>query len=154
MNLFLIVILGVNSFLVILLYFIMRRKRKLFSERFGAVLAMSGTGIFSLNIGLVVHLLVKDEMSLLSVLSILIGGLIGFLFGSLVKFQSILTGFTHGVVGGIMGTMLAAVILNPSLCNLPSSYLLNISQNIMIFSVFGTILSVISMGLLCYSLRV
>ena len=154
MNLYLIGILLVNSFLVFLFYKIMKRKRKIFSERFGAVIAMSGTGILSLNIGLVVQFLIKDDLSLLSVTSIIVGGLIGLLFGSLFKFQSVLNGFSHGIIGGIMGTMLGAVILNPSLCNLPSSYLNSVEQNIAIISLFGTVLSIKTIGLLWYSLRV
>ncbi len=51
-----------------------------------------------------------------------------------------------------MGTMLGAVIKNPSLCSLPTVNINMVEQNTIIFSLFGSILIVLTTGLLWYSL--
>jgi len=53
-----------------------------------------------------------------------------------------------------MGTMLGAVIQNPTLCSLPAANLFITQQNMVVFSLFGATLVVITISLLHYSLRV
>jgi hypothetical protein len=154
MTLFLIGMLMVNALGGLAMYIIMYKKRKVFSDHFGMIMATCSSGILSFNIAMLIYFLFPLHLSYISFVTTMIGGLIGILFGSLVKFQSLLSGFFQGVVGGMMGTMLSAVIQNPSLCSLPSSYINNIEQNMIAFSLFATVVMFITMGLLYYSLKV
>jgi hypothetical protein len=154
MTLFLIGMLMVNTLGGLTIYIIMYKKRKVFSDHFGMIMAACSSGILSFNIAMLIYFLFPFDLSYISFVTTMIGGLVGILFGSLVKFQSLLSGFFQGVVGGMMGTMLSAVIQNPSLCSLPSSSINSLEQNMVAFSLFGTVLMFITMGLLYYSLRV
>ncbi|MEC2322890.1 hypothetical protein [Lederbergia lenta] len=115
-------------------------------------MAMCASSILSLNMGMNLLFLLPASISLTSIISGIIGGSIGILFGLLVIFQSLLSIFFYGVVGGLMGTMLGAVIKNPSLCSLPTVNINMVEQNTIIFSLFGSILIVLTTGLLWYSL--
>jgi membrane-bound ClpP family serine protease len=154
MTFFLIGMMGWNILMGLTIYKIMYGKRKLFSDRFGMVMAMSCSGILSLVLAMLLHFLFPIQLSFILLLSSIIGGSIGLLLGALVNFQSLLSGFTHGVVGSIMGTMLSAVIQDPSLCSLPPSYTMSLEQSIVTFSLFVTSLVVLTISLVYYSLRV
>ncbi|MGO4886394.1 hypothetical protein ACJ2A9_01435 [Anaerobacillus sp. MEB173] len=154
MNLLLIMILIVNGLIGSLIYNLMYKKRKLFTDRYGMVMTMCSSGVLSVNLAMLIHFLLPANLVLITFIATVIGGTIGILFGSLVKFQSLLAGFFYGAIGGIMGTMFGAVIENPALCGLPASYLNSVDQNMIIFSLFGTALVSTSIGLLYYSLRV
>lgn len=154
MVLFLIGILAFNSLIGLSIYLVMYKKRKVFSDHYGMIMAMCSSGILSLTIAMVTFFLFQATLSIVALLTTVIGGSIGILFGSLVKYQSLLAGFSQGVIGGIMGTVLGAVILDPSLCSLPSSYSAGINQTMIAFSLFGTALVMITISLLYYSLRV
>jgi hypothetical protein len=144
----------VNTLGGLTIYIIMYKKRKVLSDHFGMIMATCSSGILSFNIAMLIYFLFPLHLSYISFVTTMIGGLIGILFGSLVKFQSLLSGFFQGVVGGMMGTMLSAAIQNPSLCSLSSSYINNIEQNMIAFSLFATVVMLITMGLLYYSLKV
>jgi hypothetical protein len=91
---------------------------------------------------------------MITFLTVIVCGCIGTLFGSLVKFQSLLAGFFQGVIGSLMGNMLSAVIKDPTLCSLPATYLNSVEQNMFAFSLFGLLLVFITTCLVDYSLRV
>ncbi|MFD1735425.1 hypothetical protein ACFSCX_02510 [Bacillus salitolerans] len=154
MKLVLIVMLVINCLIGLTIFIIMSRKRKLFSDRFGMIMAMSCSGILSLVIAMILHFLLPVPLSFIIFFSALVGGAIGIFFGALVTFQSLLSGFTHGVIGSIMGTMLSAVVQNPSLCSLPPSYFMSLEQSMVTFSLFGTCLVVITISIVYYSLTV
>nr|MBA5586557.1 hypothetical protein [Anaerobacillus isosaccharinicus]QOY38709.1 hypothetical protein AWH56_021280 [Anaerobacillus isosaccharinicus] len=154
MNLLLIVILGCNLLMGSLLYLLMFRKRKLFTDRFGMIMASCSSGILSLHLGMIIYFLLPINLAYIVILTTIVGSVIGILFGSLVKLQSVLAGFFYGALGGIMGAMFGAVIENPALCGLPISYINSVEVNMIVFSLFGTALVFTAVGLLYYSLRV
>ncbi len=117
-------------------------------------MSMSISGILSLTIAMILQFLYADQMYMMMALTVLIGGGIGILFGSLVKFQSLLAGFLNGIIGSLMGNMLAAVVKDPALCSLPASYLISLEENMVAFSLFGTLLVFMTISLVNYSLRV
>ncbi|WP_232718587.1 hypothetical protein [Bacillus sp. FJAT-45037] len=153
-NLFLIMLLMLNMIFGIVNYFLLYKKRKLFSDRYGMIITICSTGVLSLNLAIILHFLLPIHLVLIMSVSTAIGGIIGILFGSLVKFQSLVAGYFYGTIGGIMGTMFGAVIENPSLCGLPASYLNSVTQNIITFTLFGTVLVMTTFVLVYYSLRV
>lgn len=137
-----------------MIYKIFYKKRKLYDDRFGMIMAMSCSGILSLNLSMIVQFLFPENFSIVMIISVIVCGLIGVLFGSLVKFQSLLAGFFNGIVGSLMGNMLGLVIKDPSICSLPAAYLTNINQNMMLFGVFGTFLACVTIFFVFYSLKV
>ncbi|WP_299092203.1 hypothetical protein [uncultured Metabacillus sp.] len=154
MTLYLACLLIVNSVIAIIMYRILFKKRRLFNDRFGMIMSMSISGILSLTIAMILQFLYADQMYMMMALTVLIGGGIGILFGSLVKFQSLLAGFLNGIIGSLMGNMLAAVVKDPALCSLPASYLISLEENMVAFSLFGTLLVFMTISLVNYSLRV
>ncbi len=147
-------LLMLNMIFGIVNYFLLYKKRKLFSDRYGMIITICSTGVLSLNLAIILHFLLPIHLVLIMSVSTAIGGIIGILFGSLVKFQSLVAGYFYGTIGGIMGTMFGAVIENPSLCGLPASYLNSVTQNIITFTLFGTVLVMTTFVLVYYSLRV
>ncbi len=152
-------VLIVSSLLVsvglgVFIFATMWKKRKVFNERFGTVIPLCSSGVLSFTVALNIHFLFQVEFALILFMATGFGAGIGFLFGSLYKYQSMLVGFYHGAFGGMMGTMLSAVVLNPSICSLPNDYLQSTEQNIHIFGGFGLFLSLITFSLLHYSLKV
>ncbi len=135
-------------------YFVMYKKRKLFTDRFGMVMAMVGSGILSFNLAMMLFFMFPFNLSTLAIISTLVGGSIGIMYGALVRFQSLLGGFSQGTLGAIMGTMFGAVVENPALCGLPASYFTDVEKTMILFSLFGTGLVMTTFGLLFYSLRV
>lgn len=154
MTMYLVGFMCMNWLIGFVIFKIFYKKRKLYNDRFGMVIAMSCSGILSLNLSMIFQFLFLDHALVGLVLTVLIGGAIGVAFGSLVKFQSILAGFSHGVIGSLMGNMLGIVVKDPSICSLPGAYFTMIGQNMMIFTVFGTLLVLITILLVYYSLRV
>jgi hypothetical protein len=154
MTIYLASLLGVTSFIGFFMYKVFYKKRQLYNDRFGMVIAMSSSGILSLNGSMLAQFIFPDHIFLILLLTVVIGGSIGILFGSLVKFQSLLAGFLQGVVGSLTGNMLGIVVEDPSICSLPAPYLTMIEQNTVIFSVFGTLLVFITVSIVYYSLRV
>ncbi|MGD6942919.1 hypothetical protein ACQCT6_12870 [Cytobacillus gottheilii] len=144
----------VNGLMGFFFYFVMYKKRKLFADRFGMVMAAAGSSIFCMNLAMLLHFIFPFEIGVLAILSTVIGGGIGLLYGALVRFQSLLAGFSHGSIGSIMGTMVGAVVENPALCGLPAAYFNDVENNMILFGLFGTGLVFATFGLLFYSLRV
>ncbi|MFC4403385.1 hypothetical protein [Gracilibacillus xinjiangensis] len=154
MLIFLLTMLLINSLIGIWLFTGMFKKRKVFDDRFGMIMAACSGGIISFSISLQLAFLLPLSFSYISLINVIIGGSIGILFGSLVKFQSLLSGYFQGFIGAIMGTMLSAVTQDPSLCNLPIYYEESILHNMYYFSVFGTTLTMLTAYLIKYSMKV
>ncbi|MFP7485170.1 hypothetical protein SFC65_13460 [Priestia filamentosa] len=154
MGFFLYGVLILNCLIGAFLYIMMRRKRKIFSDRYGMIMAMCASGVLSFALAMVIEFLNKNDSIVISILVLVISGALGIMFGALVKFQSLLSGFFQGTVGGIMGTMFGAVVKNPSLCNLPSESPYTVEQSIVMFSLFSTVLVIVTVSLLLYSFRV
>ncbi|MGG3797905.1 hypothetical protein [Metabacillus fastidiosus] len=143
-----------NGIVGILLYLLVMKKKKIFADRYGMVVAMCGSGVLSLHLAMLTVFLIPDYFIIQVLFTLGIGAFIGKKFGSLMKYQSLLSGLFHGIIGGIMGMMLGIVILNPSLCGLPSASLDSLQDNVLIFTNFGTVLVIMTGSLLYYSLKV
>ncbi|MED4017962.1 hypothetical protein ACWE42_10280 [Sutcliffiella cohnii] len=141
-----------NCLVALITYRILFRKRRLFSERYGMIIAMTCSGVISLIISMLVQFTMEVQIAtFLTVISCVI---VGAFFGALVTFQSILAGVLNGIVGSLMGNMLGAVVKDPTICSLPVSYLNTVEENMLIFGVFGTLLTCITMSLVYFSLKV
>ncbi|WP_175638921.1 hypothetical protein [Metabacillus schmidteae] len=154
MTIFLICTVIFNMLISITIYKILVRKKKIFNDRFGMIMAMSLSGVISLSIAMNIQFLFSVPSVPLMIITVLTGGFIGVLFGSLVKFQSLLAGYSQGILGSVMGSMFGAVVLDPALCSLPIAYVETIQQNTIIFSLFSTCLVLSTSFLIYYSLRV
>nr|WP_309101277.1 hypothetical protein [Fredinandcohnia onubensis] len=137
-----------NSFLTI------RKRRLNFSDRFAMIVAMSSSMVFSLVIGMLFSFLFPFTLTTILFIAVISGGIMGVIFGTMIKFHSVLAGFFGGTSGGLMGAMIGAVVQDPSLCGLPFDSAMNLVKNMVIFSVFGTILVLVCFRLLTYSLKV
>lgn len=136
-------ILLMNSLCGVFLYFTLKKKRRVVHERVAFLIILCSSSVMSLTISMNVQLLLhthKFSMLIATVLGLAIG--IG--FGSIYTRQSIGTGYNHGFIGGLMGAMLSAVVLNPSLCGLPAAYGNSIEKNAFIFSLFSLFLSALT----------
>lgn len=153
MTFFLSIVLVVNSVFGIIFYLCIRKKSQMYSERYGLMMATCSSSIVSLQMGLICQLLIPVPLFITSLVAATIGACFGFALGSLVKYQSALSGFYHGVMGGIMGVMLGAVIQNPTLCSLPGDYFYQVSQNTFLFALFGTFIVMTTLTLLLYSFK-
>lgn len=151
---FLIILFLVNGMIGLFFYVVMYKKRKLFTDRFGMVMANVGSGIFSFNLAMMLFFMLPSSLGTIAILSTIVGASIGILYGALTRFQSLLAGFFQGAIGAIMGTMFGAVVENPALCGLPAAYFVDVETNMLLFSLFGTGLVMTTFGLLFYSLRV
>jgi hypothetical protein len=114
------------------------KRRYLFSDRFGYTLASTASTVTSLAFAVNVYLLTSGPMNAIGGLILLCSAGIGILFGSMVNAQTVIAGVFNGGIGGIMGIMLGAVALDPSLCGLPMTFF---TEQAMVF--FFTLLSLI-----------
>ncbi|MCA0986780.1 hypothetical protein [Guptibacillus algicola] len=131
-----------------------RKSRKLFSDRFAIISSTLYSTSLCFTIGLHLFLLLQDKSSAIIISTVIIGAIIGTCIGALETFKSLLIGYFHGMTAALMGTMLGAILVDPSLCRLPSLYSLQIEQNIIGMSVFITLLTTVTFGLLLASFRV
>ncbi len=154
MTMYLLCLFILTSLIGFVIYKVFYKKRLLYNDRFGMIMAMSCSGIISLNIAMLTQFIISDHLFFLMILTVVLGGVVGIVFGSLVKYQSLLSGFLHGIVGSLTGNMIGIVVEDPSICSLPASYFSMIDQNILIFSAFGTLLVMITISIVYYSLRV
>jgi hypothetical protein len=117
-------LLGFITFINILVtgwgYHSLNRQRYLYSERFGFTVTYLASTSSSFVIALNLFLLFPKHFEVVSTFTLFLGIGIGALFGSMVNMQSFIAGVFNGGVGGIMGFMLGAVALDPSLCGLPA----------------------------------
>ncbi len=77
---------GWNLTATLLCYFILKRKKALFDDRFATTVTKTATLISTLILGIHFSVMLSIELSMIFLLIIVLGVLIGFLFGSLVKY--------------------------------------------------------------------
>lgn len=153
MEIFLFITLTTNSWIGFLCFRFLNKSRLLFSDRFGFIVALTGSAILGLVTALNLFLLFPAFFVVMSVLNMFIGMGIGVVFGAMVNTQSLIAGSFNGGVGGMMGTMIGAVALDPSICGLPPSSITE--QSTLIFlGLLSFILVTITFTLLCFALRV
>jgi hypothetical protein len=154
MILYLYLILGINILIPSILFISIKQKRKLFSDRYGMIITSIVSLVFGLSIGTVLFFTFPQSYGVLAFVSAVAGSMIGLSFGALIKYHTLVISLFNGVIGSLMGTMLAAVILDPSLCSLPSGFTTLIDRNIILITLFLTFLSLITSFLVRFSYRV
>lgn len=129
------------------------KARKLFDDRFAKNATMATSSISSFVVCMTLVFLLGFSFTI-ALIILIIGCIVGTSFGSLYKFQSVLLGYWNGWLGGLMGIMLGAVVLDPTLCSLPGQGVRDILENIYVFSIAGTSILMLSLWLVLFSLRV
>lgn len=110
------------------------KSRKLISYHFGMNIAMTASGVMGIGCGMILAQQFPLQYSTVTIISTLIAVTIGALFGSLVDYQTLITGIASGIMAGIMGPMVGVVAD-------------------LLLLLFVTILVFVSFTLLCFSLR-
>ncbi|MCA1031104.1 hypothetical protein LCL95_08725 [Bacillus timonensis] len=128
--------------------------RKLFSDRFGMVIAMSAPLIFSIHLATHLSFVLPFPFEISVIISTLAMGVIGIMYGALVKLHSVLAGFSSAMIGGFGGVMVGEVIQNPTICGLPQDTLSEITVNMVTFSIFETFILFLSYYFIHFSLKV
>ena len=131
-----------------------KQKKALFDDRFTMTMGTAITSVSSLVIALHVKLLLPDDQTVFYVSPIIVGLLIGWKFGSLLKAPASLNGIYNGIIGGVMGTMLGAVLKNPALCNIPIKAESLIETNMLSLATFSACLLTLVCRIVRYSFRV
>ena len=135
-------------------YSLFKKKKALFDDRFIMTMGTAITSASSLVIALHVNLLLPDDQAYFYLLPIIVGLLIGWKFGSLLKAPATLNGIYNGIIGGVMGTMLGAVLKNPALCKIPIKAESLIETNMLSLAIFSACLLTIVCRIVRYSFRV
>lgn len=141
-------------FLGLLTYINLFKSRKLFSDRFGMIVASVMSSMLGMAFSFFCYYFIASNLLDSAFFSILIGTIIGMGFGGLVKYHTLIVGWFNGVVGSLMGLMLGAVIKDPSLCSLPAAFSNNVYENTLFFSIFISFLTLITCGLINYAYRI
>ena len=152
MVLLLVIITFINMLVTGWTYVSLYRRRYLFSERFGFTVTYLASTSCSFVLALNLCLLFPKHFEVVSTFTLFLGIVIGAMFGSMVNMQSFIAGVFNGGVGGIMGSMLGAVALDPSLCGLPAD--LWAEQDMMLFmSLLSLSIQLLSASMLTLSKR-
>jgi hypothetical protein len=134
------------------LYYVLNKSRVLYNDRFGFTATFSASSTLGLVAALNLFLLFPDHFEILGMINLLLGICIGRLFGSMLNAQSLIAGIYNGGIGGIMGTMAGAVIMNPAICGLPTT-IFSEQQIIIFFALLSICIQGISALLLIFSFR-
>ncbi|MBT2638323.1 MULTISPECIES: hypothetical protein [unclassified Bacillus (in: firmicutes)] len=153
MQLLLISITIINFSIGAWLYYVLRKSRFLFSDRFGYTASYFASSILGLVASLNFMLLFPNHFGVVGVLNILLGITIGFLYGSMFNAQSLIAGIYNGGISAIMGTMLGLVVKNPAICGLPGT-IASEQEMIIFFALFSLCIQGISALLLQFSFKV
>lgn len=153
MELLICLFLLINSAIALFTYRVLHRVRYLFSERFGFIVALTGSNIVALVVTTNLFSLFPNHPTIISCLNIVVGASVGLAFGSLISSQTLIAGVYSGVTGAIMGTMIGAIAKDPSICGIPSQIYTE-NEYLLFFGVFGIILHFITASLLYFALRV
>jgi uncharacterized membrane protein YeaQ/YmgE (transglycosylase-associated protein family) len=135
-----------------IVYSLFNKKKLLVDDRFIMTMCTAITSASSLVLPLHLKLLLDDQVFFL--LPIIVGLLIGWRFGSLLKAPAIVNGIYNGIIGGVMGTMLGAVLKNPALCKIPMKAGSFIEINMMTLAAFSAGLLTLVCRIVRYSFKV
>lgn len=86
-------------------------------------------------------------------MNLIIGVAVGVTIGSLLNSQTLIAGIYSGGTGAVMGTMIGAVSLDPSICSLPTQ-IYNQQELVLFFGLFGLFLHLLTTLLLLYAMKV
>ena len=101
---------------------IFKKKNLLFDDRFTNDNVYGNYDEYlRLYLALHLKLLLPEDQTAFYLFPIIVGLLIGWKFGSIIKAPATLNGIYNGTIGGVMGTMLGAVLKNPAYATSQSS---------------------------------
>jgi len=124
------------SFIIVTLisYRFLYRIKELIGYHFGMNVAMLSSGVIGIAAGTVLGYTFPAHYTMITIVATLFAMAVGVLFGSLVDYQTLLSGVTSGLMAGIMGPMIGVVADFGLIA-------------------FCTILVYLSFGLICFSVR-
>ncbi|WP_040225135.1 hypothetical protein [Bhargavaea cecembensis] len=132
------------------IYRVFRKKHLLFDDRYSKTMGTALSSVTSLVIALYLTLLLPPSWQIPAAAA---GLWVGWKFGSFMKAPASLAGIYHGAMGGIMGMMLGAVILNPALCKVPIDTETMIRMNLYTLTIFCACLHALVIRLVRHSLK-
>jgi uncharacterized membrane protein YeaQ/YmgE (transglycosylase-associated protein family) len=135
-----------------IVYSLFNKKKLLVDDRFIMTMCTAITSVSSLVLSLHLKLLLDDQVFFL--LPIIVGQLIGWRFGSLLKAPALVNGIYNGIIGGVVGTMLGAVLKNPVLCKIPMKAESFIEINMMTLAALSAGLLTLVCRIVRYSFKV
>ncbi|MGM7635163.1 hypothetical protein [Bacillus sp. Hm123] len=143
-----------NAVALYSVYRMLKKKQLLLDERFSMTMCMAITMTSSFILALHFELSLPSVGSFLYFIPILLSIFIGWHFGGMMRNPAKLISIYNSAMGAIMGTMLAAVLKNPALCNIPIDSEAMLTTNIYSLALFTTILHTLTMVMIRYSFRV
>ncbi|WLR57005.1 hypothetical protein LC048_09110 [Mesobacillus subterraneus] len=152
MHILLISITSINIFIGAWLYYVLRKSRLLFSDRFSYTASSFASSTLGLVTSINLVLLFPNHLEIVGVLNILLGITFGFSYGSMLNAQSLMAGIYNGGLSAIMGTMLGVIIKNPAICGLPGT-IASEQEMVIFFALFSLCIQGISAILLIFSFK-
>jgi hypothetical protein len=123
MILFGLFLLVLSSLLGVYMYALFYKSRYRISERLSFTVTLAAGQITSFVIAITLYLVFPMDFTVICTVNLWIGIVIGAQFGVVTRKQSVVAGFFNGGVAAVMGTMVGAVSVDPTLCGLPASTL-------------------------------
>lgn len=136
------------------IYRVFKKRHLLFDDRFTMTMCTAVTMMSAFVCALHIELLLPANQDNVMLLPVLVGLLIGWKFGSIIKSSASLNGIYNGAIGGIMGMMLGAVLKNPALCKIPIETEAMIASNMYSLALFATVLLTFINWLVRHSFKV
>jgi len=94
------------------LYIFVHKHKRLIGFQLGMNIAITAGGFMAISTGIILIMVYPFFYTSVTILSVLISLLVGGFFGILFDYQTALTGFVNGVMMGLMGPMVGALIDN------------------------------------------
>ena len=135
-------------------YWLFKKKHRLFDDRFTTTMGMSITMTSAFAFALYLKLLLPVNPPGFYLVPIIAGVCIGLLFGSFIQSPALLNGLYNGIMGGVMGMMFGAVLQNPALCNIPIDSAAMIESNIVSLAIFTACSHALVSQFIRYSFKV
>jgi hypothetical protein len=111
------------SFIIVLLLigymmYLTHKKRKYITSKTGMMISMTTSMMASIVIGMILAtILVDSDLPILTIITVSIGMLVGYITGKPLSHMASLDGLLAGIMGGMMSPMLSDM-LNPQTINL------------------------------------
>ncbi|MBO0603427.1 hypothetical protein I2483_17310 [Sporosarcina sp. E16_3] len=139
MILFGLFLLVLSSLLGVYMYALFYKSRYRISDSLSYTVTLAAGQITSFVIAMTLYLVFPIDFTVICTVNLWIGIVIGTQFSSVTRKQSLLAGFFNGGVAAVMGTMVGAVTIDPTLCGLPESTLTLQNTGIAV-GIFGLLL--------------
>ena len=96
--------------LIIGFYLYIRKMRKLIGFHLGMNISMVMGGMAALVFGILLITHFPFHFTYITLISAIVGGTVGTLFGLLIDYQTFVTGLTNGLIVGLMAPMIGTVM--------------------------------------------